>query len=71
MVLVLVVIAILWVPIIQEIQGGQLFIYIQEISAYLAPPIASTYLVAILWTRGNEEVWLFTLIGMQSVRKNK
>eukprot|EP00057_Strongylocentrotus_purpuratus_P030522 XP_781922.3 PREDICTED: sodium/myo-inositol cotransporter [Strongylocentrotus purpuratus] len=54
-VLVLVVIAILWVPIIQEIQGGQLFIYIQEISAYLAPPIASTYLVAILWTRGNEE----------------
>lgn len=56
MVLVLVVIAILWVPIIQEIQGGQLFIYIQEISAYLAPPIASTYLVAILWTRGNEEV---------------
>ncbi|XP_071486105.1 sodium/myo-inositol cotransporter-like [Diadema antillarum] len=54
-VLILVGISIVWIPVIQQLQGGQLFIYIQEISAYLAPPIAATYLVAILWSRGNEQ----------------
>ena len=50
------VIGICWVPIITEFQGGQLFIYIQAISAYLAPPVASVYLIAIFWKRSNEQV---------------
>ena len=50
----MVVVGILWIPIIESMQGAQLFIYIQAISAYLAPPIASVYLVAILWKRANE-----------------
>jgi len=49
-------IGIVWIPVIQTMQGGQLYIYIQAISAYLAPPIASVYLIAILWKRGNEKV---------------
>ena len=52
----MVVVGILWIPIIETMQGGQLFIYIQAISAYLAPPIASIYIVAILWKRANEKV---------------
>ena len=54
-------IGVLWVPVLKEFQGGQLFIYIQAISAYLSPPIASVYLLAILWKRSNEKVgfdWL-------------
>merc|ERR1711884_952046 len=43
--LVLVAVSITWIPIIQTMQGGQLFIYIQAISAYLSPPIAIVYLM--------------------------
>ena len=55
-VVVLTIISILWIPIIQNNQGGQLFIYIQAVSAYLTPPIASVFMVAILWERANEKV---------------
>ena len=53
---VMVVVGILWIPVIQGMQGAQLFFYIQAISAYLSPPIASVYLLAVLWTRANERV---------------
>ena len=49
-------VSIVWIPVIQGMQGAQLFIYIQAISAYLAPPIAAVYLVAVLWGRANETV---------------
>jgi len=53
---VMVVVGILWIPVIQGMQGAQLYFYIQAVSAYLAPPIASVYLLAVLWTRANERV---------------
>ncbi|KAI0223188.1 Sodium/myo-inositol cotransporter [Lamellibrachia satsuma] len=52
---VMVVISIVWIPMVQSMQGGQLYIYIQAIAAYLAPPIAAVYLLAVLWKRGNEQ----------------
>ncbi|KAK2713732.1 sodium/mannose cotransporter SLC5A10-like isoform X2 [Artemia franciscana] len=51
----LVIVSVVWVPIIQELQGGQMYIYIQSISAYLAPPIAAVYCLAIFWKRTNEK----------------
>uniref|UniRef100_T1JG24 Sodium/myo-inositol cotransporter n=1 Tax=Strigamia maritima TaxID=126957 RepID=T1JG24_STRMM len=51
----MVVISIVWIPIIIEMQGGQLYLYIQSIAAYLAPPIAAVYLMAIFWKRTNEK----------------
>ena len=62
-VLIMVAIGILWIPIIQNMQGGQLFIYIQAISAYLAPPIAAVYLVAVIWKRGNEQVGFYIIVN--------
>ncbi|XP_055328546.1 sodium/myo-inositol cotransporter-like isoform X2 [Paramacrobiotus metropolitanus] len=53
--LVLLAVSIAWIPLIQQMQGGQLYIYIQSIAAYLAPPIAAVYLLAILWHRCNEK----------------
>jgi len=53
-ILLLVALAIGWIPIIQQLQGGQLFIYIQAISAYLSPPIAVVYCLAVSWPRMNE-----------------
>uniref|UniRef100_A0A5K3F3B2 Sodium/iodide cotransporter n=1 Tax=Mesocestoides corti TaxID=53468 RepID=A0A5K3F3B2_MESCO len=53
-VLVMVGLSILWVPVIQSMQGGQLYIYIQSVSGFLSPPIAAVYLMALLWKRNNE-----------------
>jgi Na+/proline symporter len=55
-VLVMVGVGIVWIPVIKNMQGAQLYIYIQSIAAYLAPPIAAVYLLAILWTKANETV---------------
>ncbi|CAH8489796.1 unnamed protein product [Schistosoma turkestanicum] len=54
-VIVLILLSIAWIPVIQELQGSQLFIYIQAVSAYLAPPVASVYLCAILIKRTTEK----------------
>ncbi|XP_063323902.2 sodium/myo-inositol cotransporter-like [Pelmatolapia mariae] len=50
----MVIISIAWVPVIIEMQGGQIFYYIQEVSDYLTPPIAALFLLGILWRRCNE-----------------
>ncbi|XP_038853283.1 sodium/myo-inositol cotransporter-like [Salvelinus namaycush] len=50
----MVVISIAWVPVIIEMQGGQMFYYIQEVSDYLTPPIAALFLLGVLWRRCNE-----------------
>lgn len=47
-------ISIAWVPVIIEMQGGQMFYYIQEVSDYLTPPIAALFLLGVLWHRCNE-----------------
>uniref|UniRef100_A0AAQ5ZIB2 Sodium/myo-inositol cotransporter 2 n=1 Tax=Amphiprion ocellaris TaxID=80972 RepID=A0AAQ5ZIB2_AMPOC len=54
-VLVLVVVSVLWIPVVQASQGGQLFIYIQSISTYLQPPVSIIFLMGCLWRRTNEK----------------
>ena len=57
----MVVLAIAWVPVVKENQGGQVFIYIQEISGYLSPPVCAVFLLGLLWKRCNEKVSLIQL----------
>ncbi|XP_056309260.1 sodium/myo-inositol cotransporter 2 [Danio aesculapii] len=54
-VLVLVVVSVLWIPLVQASQGGQLFIYIQSISMYLQPPITVIFVAGCFWKRTNEK----------------
>lgn len=54
--LLLIVISILWIPLVQAGQGGQLFIYIQSISSYLQPPVAMVFILGCFWKRANEKV---------------
>ncbi|XP_039623184.1 sodium/glucose cotransporter 4 isoform X3 [Polypterus senegalus] len=54
-IVLLVVVSILWIPIIQTSNSGQLFDYIQAITSYLAPPIAALFLMAVFWKRVNEQ----------------
>ncbi|OCT93799.1 sodium/myo-inositol cotransporter [Xenopus laevis] len=51
----MVVISIAWVPIIVEMQGGQMYLYIQEVADYLTPPVAALFLLGIFWKRCNEQ----------------
>ncbi|XP_037542423.1 sodium/myo-inositol cotransporter isoform X1 [Nematolebias whitei] len=53
-VVVMVVISIAWVPVIIEMQGGQTYLYIQEVAGYLTPPIAALFLLGVFWKRCNE-----------------
>uniref|UniRef100_A0A8D2MT84 Sodium/myo-inositol cotransporter 2 n=1 Tax=Zonotrichia albicollis TaxID=44394 RepID=A0A8D2MT84_ZONAL len=54
-VLLLTVVSILWIPLVQAGQGGQLFIYIQSISSYLQPPVAVVFILGCFWRRANEK----------------
>ncbi|XP_073884327.1 sodium/myo-inositol cotransporter 2 isoform X4 [Macaca fascicularis] len=54
-VLLLVLVSILWIPVVQASQGGQLFIYIQSISSYLQPPVAVVFIMGCFWKRTNEK----------------
>ncbi|XP_066496541.1 sodium/myo-inositol cotransporter 2 [Tiliqua scincoides] len=64
-VLLLVVISILWIPLVQVSQGGQLFIYIQTISSYLQPPVAVVFILGCFWRRTNEKgAFCGLLVGM-------
>ncbi|XP_061184174.1 sodium/mannose cotransporter SLC5A10-like [Saccostrea echinata] len=54
-VLILVGISILWIPLIQAAQQGQLFLYIQALTGYIAPPICSVFLLAIFVPRVTEK----------------
>lgn len=49
--LVLVVLASLWAPQIGKY--GQLFTYLQDILGYIAPPIASAFILGLFWKRAN------------------
>ena len=55
-VLILIGLSIVWVPVLQLSQGGQLFNYIQAVTGYFSPPILALFLLAVLWSRTNEQV---------------
>jgi len=59
----LVVVSVIWIPIIQAAQGSQLFVYIQSITSFLAPPICAVYLLAVFWPRTNEPGAFWGLMG--------
>ncbi|XP_061925070.1 sodium/myo-inositol cotransporter [Entelurus aequoreus] len=51
----MVIISIAWVPVVIDMQGGQTYLYIQEVAGYLTPPIAALFLLGIFWKRCNEK----------------
>ena len=49
---ILVIVGLLWLPFIGLI-SSQLFVYLQSVQAYIAPPIAAVFLLGLLWKRAN------------------
>ena len=59
---VMVVLGLLWVPFIHLI-SSQLYIYLQSVQAYISPPIASCFILGILWTRLNASGAIASLLS--------
>lgn len=51
----LVVVSVVWIPILQAANSGQLYVYIQSVTSYLAPPVTAVFTLAIFWKRTNEQ----------------
>lgn len=58
---IVVVLGILWIPIMQNI-SGVLYEYLQSVQSYIAPPIASVFLLGIFYKRINSQGAMTTLI---------
>lgn len=59
---VIVVLGMLWIPIMERIGGGVLYQYLQNVQAYIAPPITAVFLLGILWKRVNAKGAIATLL---------
>ncbi len=57
---VIVVSAILWVPLIKIISAN-VYIYMQSVQSYIAPPIAAVFLFGIFWKKANSNGAIFAL----------
>ncbi|CAF1188893.1 unnamed protein product [Adineta ricciae] len=53
-VILMTVVGIAWIPVVIELQGVELYTYMQQVIGFLAPPIACIYILAVLWKRTNE-----------------
>ncbi|XP_033106014.1 sodium/glucose cotransporter 4-like isoform X1 [Anneissia japonica] len=51
----LVFVSVLWLPLIEAYGSGELFVYIQSIASFFAPPFFAAFLLAVFWTRANEK----------------
>ena len=71
MILLLVAVSIGWIPLIQQMQGGQMYVYIQSIAAYISPPIAMTFCMAMTWARMNEAVRKSHILLLMKLRYEK
>ena len=59
---VMVVLGILWIPLMKYI-SGELYHYLQSVQAYLAPPIASVFLLGLFVKRINSKGAVTALFG--------
>src|SRR5688572_5514812 len=58
---IIVVLGMLWIPIMDRIGGGVLYQYLQNVQAYIAPPITAVFVLGILWKRMNAKGAIATL----------
>jgi SSS family solute:Na+ symporter len=52
----------LWIPFMSRI-SSQLYVYLQSVQAYIAPPIAAVFLLGVFWKRINGEGAISALLA--------
>ncbi len=58
----IVLFGLLWIPFIGQMSDERMFVYLQSVSGYIAPPIAACFLFGILWRRANGKGAIATLL---------
>ena len=53
---IMIVLSLLWLPVLNAIQGSRLWDYIQAISSYITPAWVVVFLLGIFWRRCSERV---------------
>ena len=59
---VLVLLGLLWIPLMKHI-AGQLYVYLQSVQSYIAPPIAAVFLFGLCWKRLNAKGAMTALLA--------
>jgi sodium/glucose cotransporter 9 len=63
--LVMIIISLLWLPILQAVQGSRLWDYIQAVSAYITPPWVIVFILGMFWQRCTERgAWWGLMVGL-------
>lgn len=63
--LLMIGLSIAWLPILQAIQGGNLWDYLQSISSYITPPWVVAFLLGMFWKRASEiGIWWGLMAGL-------
>lgn len=57
----MVALGLAWIPFMDQI-SGKLFVYLQSVQGYIAPPIAAVFLVGIMWRRVNAKGAIASLV---------
>ena len=57
----MVLLGLAWIPFM-DLLSGQLFVYLQNVQAYIAPPIAAVFLIGVFWKRVNAKGAIASLI---------
>ena len=59
---VIVTLGVVWIPIMENIGGGVMYQYLQNVQSYIAPPVTAVFLLGILWKRVTSDAAIATLI---------
>lgn len=60
---VVVGLGMLWIPVMKVVSGGGLYVYLQSVQGYLAPPITAVFLLGVFWKRLNATGAMWALVG--------
>lgn len=50
------VVVVIWVPVIQDAKGGEIFKYVSSVNGYLGAPTCAMFVLAMFWSRITEPV---------------
>ena len=59
---IIVLLGMAWIPVMYKVAGGGLYVYLQSVQGYLAPPITAVFLLGLFWKRINAQGAMWGLI---------
>jgi len=60
---IIVILGVIWIPIMENIGGGVMYQYLQNVQSYIAPPVTAVFLLGIIWKRVTSDAAIVTLIS--------